>query len=454
MGCLSKLFYIYWRVMINFSKKTVYSWGRIKASECGIVYPRDGNKFSLQEVTEQGSVLPFGLGRSYGDSCLNSEGLLIQTTGLNKFLSFDREVGILSCEAGGSLDEILKVIVPSGWFLPTTPGTKFITLGGAVANDVHGKNHHVAGSFGNNVLSLDLMKSSGEVIRCSPDENTSLFYATIGGLGLTGLIIQVTIQLKKVAASQLEVESIPFQNLEEFFKLSQENDNRFEHTVSWIDCLASGDSMGRGIYMGGNFSSNGEKEVHKASKLFIPIEAPEVLLSPFNIKAFNTFYYSLQKSMARRKEMHYEPFFYPLDKINSWNKLYGKRGFYQYQSVIPHENALDATKEMLNEISSAKQGSFLAVLKTFGDIESVGMLSFCRPGVTLALDFPNTGKSLHKLFAKLDKIVRDAGGSLYPAKDARMTSKDFRISSPRLDEFKAFIDPKFTSDFWNRVQDN
>lgn len=431
--------------------KEFLSWGRIKLAKSKAYSLSGEAAISLGESPP--TCLAYGLGRSYGDSCLNSNGTILETVGQNHFISFDRKSGILCCEAGISLDEILKVIVPSGWFLPTTPGTKFITLGGAVANDIHGKNHHVVGSFGNNVIQLTLLRSDGRTLTSSPTENEDWFQATIGGLGLTGLITTVTIQLKKISSSYIDVNSIPFSNIDEFFEISKQQDKNYEHTVSWIDCLAKGENLGQGIYMGGNYSSNTKNSLnlHSPPKVSIPFEAPKWLLNPLNIKLFNTFYYNLQKMNSGQKNVHYDPFFYPLDKLNNWNKLYGRRGFYQYQSVIPQHNALEATREMLQEISKSKQGSFLAVLKTFGDIPPMGMLSFCRPGVTLALDFPNNGEKIHLLFERLDNIVHDAGGSLYPAKDARMSKEFFHNSHSKLSSFIKYVDPSFSSDFWKRV---
>ncbi len=428
--------------------KQFQSWGRLNAAPSRAISTSDPQRLKDALSEENGKILAYGLGRSYGDSCLNSEGDVIETTGMNKLISFDPDAGLLTAEAGISLDEVLRVIVPRGCFLPTTPGTKFITLGGAVANDVHGKNHHVAGAFGNNVIQFSLLRSDGSLMVCSRENNKEWFHATIGGLGLTGLIIDVTLQLKKISSSHLDVKSIPFRNIDEFFEISQNHDGEFEHSVSWIDCLSKGASLGRGIYMGGNHATNGELSVHTDPKASIPFNAPSLLLSPFNIRLFNAFYYNLQKAKRPKGKVHYDPFFYPLDTLNNWNKLYGKQGFFQYQSVIPHEHALETTRAMLSEISHSKQGSFLAVLKRFGDIPSDGMLSFSRPGITLALDFPNNGMPVKELFNRLDKIVKEASGCLYPAKDSRMT--DFASFYPQILEFEKFIDPKFSSDFWQR----
>lgn len=440
-------------VMGNLYRKEILSWGRV-IREKGLASSGSlKSGFLNSDMFNGQKLLPYGLGRSYGDSCLNSQGVILETKKLDKLLAFDRDNGLFTCEAGASLDDILMVIVPDGWFLPTTPGTKFITIGGAVANDVHGKNHHMAGSIGNNILSLEISRSDGRTIPCSREENKDLFFATLGGLGLTGLITKVTLQLKRINSSFLSVESIPFRNVEEFFQISEENDPHYEHTVSWIDCLAKGKELGRGIYMGGNFSKDQKRRklsLHKPPLLSIPLDAPRVLLNPLNIKIFNSFYYQLQKAKRGKKIMHYAPFFYPLDILNGWNKLYGSKGFYQYQSVIPTHNAKEAIREMLQEVSLAKQGSFLAVIKSFGQIPSEGMLSFCRPGVTLALDFPNKA-GLKKLFERLDDIVRSANGALYPAKDGRMRQEDFEQQYSRLDEFKEFVDPSFSSDFWRRM---
>lgn len=427
------------------------SWGRYPKVEQEILAVRWRDE-TLPDSGDK-SVLPYGLGRSYGDSCLNDGQALVETSGLNRFIAFDKKKGILRCEAGVTLDEILKLIVPSGWFLPTTPGTKFITVGGAIANDIHGKNHHVAGTFGCHVKAFELLRSDGARQRCTARTNTELFKATLGGLGLTGLITWAEFRLKKISNAWIDVESIKFESIAEFLKLSRESDKTWEYTVSWIDCVTQGESMGRGIFMRGNHSPASvlSRKVHVDPKVTAPFNCPGFLLNAFSIKAFNTLYYSKQRSKRSNSRVHYDPFFYPLDVVNDWNRIYGTRGFFQYQFVIPFGGGQEAMELILRKITASKQGSFLAVIKTFGAKKSPGMLSFPQPGITLALDFPNRGESTFKLFKELDSVVDEAGGLLYPAKDARMSAELFQKTYPQWEAFSTFVDPKFSSSFWRRV---
>jgi FAD/FMN-containing dehydrogenase len=430
------------------------------APECWGRYPKATHRvqpifWSTDPLPDSGgqSVLPFGLGRSYGDSCLNDGNVLLMTRPLNHILEFNRESGLLRCEAGVSLDEILKLVVPCGWFLPTTPGTKFVTVGGAIANDIHGKNHHLAGTFGCHVTRFELLRSNGERLLCSPQQNADWFSATIGGLGLTGLITWAEFKLRRVGNAMIDMESIKFRNLDEFFAVSAESDRGFEYTVSWADCVASGGSLGRGIFMRGNHAPAEVKDcrVHRDPGLNVPFNFPELALNHFTIKIFNELYYNRQSGKVRRSRVHYDPFFYPLDAINNWSRIYGCRGFFQYQFVVPFTDKHEAVRLILGRIAASGQGSFLCVLKTFGDVKSPGVLSFPQPGVTLALDFANQGERTLKLLDELDRIVLDAGGRIYPAKDARMSAKAFQSRYPEWIEFSRKIDPKFSSSFWRRV---
>ncbi len=427
------------------------SWGRYpKATQTVLSAPSPSAHIPLPDDAH--SVLPFGLGRSYGDSCLNDGNIVLDTRPLSCFISFDEQSGILRAEAGVSLAEILEIFVPRGWYLPVSPGTKFVTLGGAVANDIHGKNHHRAGTFGNHVLGLGLRRSTGELLTCSPTEHVDLFRATIGGLGLTGLILWVEIRLIRISSSYLHTRNIKFGNLNEFLAISHQTDPLFEYSVAWVDCIADGSSMGRGIFMAGNFAQSEPSRKRRSLQLSVPCDAPNFVLNPLSMKLFNTVYYNLQRSKTVDAHTHYEPFFYPLDSVLHWNRIYGKRGFFQYQLVVPFDNDGAALKEIFTHISRSRRASFLAVLKTFGDIKSPGLLSFPRKGVTLALDFPNDGEPTLKLMEDLDRIVSDAGGALYPAKDARMSRSLFEQSFPLLREFEKWIDPRFSSSFWRRVR--
>jgi len=428
------------------------SWGRLPRVAAAKVLPLASRQQLPDLAGIRLPVLAYGLGRSYGDSCLNEGGVLLATRGLSRFMAFDEDTGVLRCEAGTSLAEILENFLPRGWTLPVTPGTKFVTVGGAIANDVHGKNHHAAGTFGAHVRRLELRRSSGESIVCSPEAHCELFAATIGGLGLTGLVTWAEIGLRRIESSLIDAEYIRMRGLDEFFALTAESDGRYEFTVAWVDCLARGDAVGRGIFMRGNHArGRGTPGSSRKSRLVVPFDAPSGLLNRYTVGAFNTLYYRKQWRRHTRRLVDPESFFYPLDGIRNWNRLYGRRGFFQYQCVVPLESGAPAMREILTRIARSGQASFLAVLKVFGDVPSPGVLSFPRAGVTLALDVPNKGASTLALFESLDQVTAEAGGAVYPAKDARMSPAQFRKSFPRLEEFSRCIDPNFSSSFWRRV---
>jgi FAD/FMN-containing dehydrogenase len=400
--------------------------------------------------------LAYGLGRSYGDSCLLSGGVMIRTRGLNKLIQFDRESGLLRAEAGVTLSEILEVAVPEGWFLPTTPGTRFVTLAGAIANDIHGKNHHGAGAIGCHVRKFCLARSDGSRLECAPAQNERLFASTIGGLGLTGLVLWAELQLVRTPSAWLNVELIPFTGVKEFMSLTEDSAQGWEHTVAWFDAAARGKNFARGIYIRGNFTAEGladkePRKVHPPPRLSVPVTMPNATLNSWSVKAFNALYFHRVPRSGRKLIQHYEPFFYPLDAVDGWSKIYGQRGFFQYQSVTPETAGVEPLEEMARAISASGEASFLAVLKTFGPRASPGLLSFPKAGITLALDFPNRGPSTLRLFDRLDAIVRAAKGRLYPAKDSRMSAEDFRNGYPGLKEFLPQVDPAFCSDFWKRV---
>lgn len=421
----------------------VTSWGRLNRA------PHDVEFVASSAWRPSGVGLAHGMGRSYGDVCLNPGGRLWMTRGMDHFVDFDETSGRLRCEAGVLLRDIQRLVIPRGWILPVTPGTQIVTVGGAIANDVHGKNHHVLGSFGDQVRRIWLARTDGQVIECGPDLMPDWFAATVGGLGLTGVIVQVEIQLRRVAGPWLDTENVPYANLEEFFQLADESEAGWEHTVSWIDCISGGG--GRGIFMRGNHADHPGRPQPKAKTRTMPIVPPVSLVNELSLRPFNLMYFNLQKMKAGRSIAHYEPFFYPLDNLLEWNRMYGPRGFYQYQSVVPRETGADAVAQMLRLISRSGNGSFLAVLKTFGDRQPIGMLSFPRPGVTLALDFPNKGESTLALFRELDAVVTEAGGRIYAAKDARMPREVFEAGYPRLQEFMAYRDPGISSGLSRRL---
>ena len=425
------------------------SWGRWPRIEhSAAIGITDRFKASLPDTPY--SVLPHGNGRSYGDVCLNQGGALLLTRPLDRFIGFDPITGVLECEAGVLLSEIIDLVLPHGWFPPVTPGTALVTVGGAIANDVHGKNHHRAGSFSAHLLSFDLLRSDGLRLTCSATENLPWFRATVGGLGLTGLISRAKLQMRRVPGPWFYGDSQRFSRLSEFFELSTQSDADYEYTVAWIDCVASGAALGRGIFMRGNHAPGSGREP-APSAMSMPLTPPFSLVNGLSLRAFNKLYYHRPQAAQLEAQWHYRPFLYPLDGIRNWNRMYGPQGFFQYQCVVPPANAQASMQEILLRISQSGVGSFLAVLKNFGSAESAGLLSFPRPGTTLALDFPNHGEVTLKLLDSLDEVTAAAGGAVYPAKDARMSAASFQQYFPAWKSFSEFIDPKFSSSFWRRV---
>ena len=426
------------------------SWGRYPAVVHRHVYKPAWNDQipSIIEESPTASLLPYGLGRSYGDSCLNADRSLIDCRRLNRFLGFDESTGILRCESGVTFADIIHLFLPRGWFLPVTPGTQFVTVGGAIANDVHGKNHHCAGTFGAHVQQLGLYRSNEGLLTCGPNQNAGLFHATIGGLGLTGVIAWADIQLRRVNGPWIDAELVPFHSLSAFLDLSNQSDGRFEYTVAWLDCFAGRNP--RGIFFRGNHSAESGKIFRPKRGPELPFALPAWLLNRYTVKAFNTTYYRAHAARKGSSLVGYDAFFYPLDSVRQWNLLYGKQGFLQYQCVLP-QASLAAFEELLDRIARSGLGSFLGVLKQFGDAPPVGMLSFPRPGLTLALDFAMRGQRTFELLRSLDEVVLESGGALYPAKDARMSPALFDSSFPRWQDFVPYIDPKMSSSFWRRV---
>src|SRR2546423_4248766 len=394
----------------------------------------------------QGTLLPFGQGRSYGDCCLNEGGTLLATSRLDRFIEFDPGSGVLRCEAGARLGDILAFAVPRGFFLPVVPGTRFVSVGGAIANDIHGKNHFRAGTFGRHVRQLELLRSTGERKVCSPAANAELFAATVAGLGLTGLITWAELQLEPVRGPFVEAETVPFRGLDEFFALDADSSQRFEHTVAWIDPRPGGV---RGLYFRGDHSARAGEAPPLREPAAVPIDLPDFAVSGPTVAAFNALYYAGGRLRTGRKLIRYAPFFFPLDAVGRWNRVYGRQGLLQFQCVVQDRAAVRA---LLERVASSGLRSSLGVLKTFGDLASPGMLSFPRPGATLALDFPNRGAATFALLDALESIVRDAGGALYPAKDARMSPATFAAAYPRAAELERHVDPAFSSSFWRRVR--
>ena len=426
-------------------------WGRL-ALEHGAAY-RPGSWRTLETVVASApekTLLARGLGRSYGDSALNGGGAVVLTERLGRILGFDEAGRTVTCEGGTSLARLLAFLVPRGFFLPVVPGTRFVTVGGALAADVHGKNHHVDGAIGRHVEELTLLTSSGETLRCSPRENPEAFDATIGGMGLTGFILSARLGLLPVETPLVRVVKRRAKDLDGLLSLLYEEEHLSRYSVAWVDGLARGRSLGRGVLMRGDHVSLAQLPRGKAARgalretagPAVPFDAPPFLLGPVSISAFNALYYAAGRDGTGFSG--FPSFFFPLDALGAWNRLYGRRGFVQYQALLPREAAAEGCRRILEEISRERAASFLAVLKTTG-AEGRGLLSFPRPGVTLALDVPNVGAHLRPLARRLDEIVLKGGGRLYLAKDSLTDAATFAAMYPRLGEFRAAqrrLDPR------------
>ena len=421
-------------------KQIIANWGNYPKTDSEV------KSFSFTEqleelITATDHFIPRGNGRCYGDASLAFK--TISTLQYNRMLHFDKENGIFECQSGLTLDKILEVIVPEGWFLPVTPGTKFITIGGAVGSDVHGKNHHVDGSFSNHVMEMDVMIADGRTLTCSRGENTDLFDATCGGMGLTGMIIRVKFTLKKIETSYIKQKQIKAKNLEELIGLFEKYKD-FTYSMAWIDCLTKGERFGRGILIIGEHAKRNElnKAQHKKPlvysgkpKISFPFNLPSWMLNTLTVKIFNFLYYGKNLKKQINNVVAYEPFFYPLDAILNWNRGYGKKGFVQYQFVLPLASK-QGLIDILKRISEEGLGSFLAVLKVFGRQES--LISFPEEGYTLALDFP-VRQGLFTFLDELDGIVLRYGGRIYLSKDARMKPEVLEKGYPNLEKFRSIL---------------
>jgi FAD/FMN-containing dehydrogenase len=427
------------------------SWGRYPVYDADLRSIHWQDEFPRIIDGVHHGALPVGMGRSYGDVCLLKDGTLVRTTGMNRLLGFDAATGVLTAEAGITLAQILDFAVPRGFFLPVSPGTKYVTLGGAIANDIHGKNHHIAGTFGCHVPQFELVRSDGTRLRCSPTENPDMYSATIGGLGLTGMITWAQLRLKPIVSRKIDYQGIQFHGIDEFLDLTAQSQN-IEYTVSWIDVTSTGKNFARGIFMQGDHSQiPNELKPSPHPKLVFPIELPGWVLNGASVGAFNSLFFNKQMKQRVSALQDYEPFFYPLDAVLKWNKMYGKRGLLQFQYAIPWEHAREGTIAILHEVAKSGLASFLAVLKAFGDVPSPGMMSFPKPGITLALDFPIKPEKSFALFDRLAEMTYEFGGRLYPAKDARMTAQQFQTFYPQWQRFARYKDPALTSSFWERV---
>lgn len=426
-------------------------FGRTFAAPGAALDAGDAVRALLERKVEPGGILAIGNMRSYGDTCMNTSGAVADMRQMNRMINFDAGSCLLTAEAGVLLSDIIAEVLPHGYFPAVVPGTQFVTLGGAIANDVHGKNHHRRGTFGRHVVSFELLRSDGEVTACDASTNADLFAATIGGMGLTGIILRATIRLMRVGSADIDETVTPFASLDDYFDMAEAADAENEYAVAWVDQLAVGRNAGRGVLLTGNHAEAGAVASTAATAAFgVPVQPPVNLLNRPFLKAFN-FAYRTAKSIRRRKRSNYGAFFFPLDGVNDWNRLYGPRGLHQHQSVIPDDAARRAIPAMFAAAHLARQGSFLTVLKRFGDLASPGLMSFPRAGYTLTLDFPNHGRETLALLSELDRIAVDAGGRVNPYKDARMSAGTFAMSFPNWRSLEAQRDPAFMSDFWRRT---
>lgn len=408
----------------------LFGWGRYPRVQADVGFPQTVPDFSAAVMLGH-PLIARGLGRSYGDSSLANH--VLETRFYSRFQAFDEDSGLLTCDAGVSLAEILETFVPKGWFLPVTPGTRFVTVGGAIASDVHGKNHHVDGTFGQHVIEIRMVLGNGDELVVSPTQNADLFYATCGGMGLTGIITRATIVLKPIKSSQISETTIKAPDLEGVFNAFEENQEA-TYSVAWIDCMAKGKELGRSLLMLGEHAERGSLVAPEAKVLSVPFDMPAPLIKRATIQAFNTLYYNRIRQTQNTRTVHYEPFFYPLDKIANWNRLYGKPGFIQYQFVLPKEAGISGLSKILERIAASGRGSFLAVLKAFGKANN-NLLSFPTEGYTLALDF-KAEPAVFELLNELDKLVLNFGGRLYLTKDARMSEVTFKASYPNWQQFE------------------
>lgn len=424
-------------------KKKLANWGNYPVLESEeFVFSREQEAQEFLNKTRGAGVIPRGNGRCYGDASLAETTLT--TLKYDRIISFDRDHGILECESGITLDAILEFIVPLGWYLPVSPGTKYITLGGAVGSNIHGKNHHIDGTFCNHVLDLDILIASGEVYSCSAERNPDLFEATCGGMGLTGLILRVRFLLKKIETSFIKQKQVKASNLSEILELFEQY-KHFPYSMAWIDCLKKGSHYGRSIMMMGENArmedlNPGQRtlalKVHSRNHLNFRMNIPSFALNYYTIKTFNFLYYHKNLGREINNIVHYDPFFYPLDSILNWNRAYGKKGVIQYQFVLPKQSSEKGLVDILHRINKKGLGSFLAVLKLFGPQKS--LISFPMEGYTLALDFP-VRDNLLPFLDELDRVVLDYGGRLYLTKDARMKPEVFWSGYPNAPRFQEII---------------
>lgn len=410
--------------------KKISGWGNYPQQDTQLITPSTITSLNAA-VKVKGSQIVRGMGRSYGDSANSHR--VIQTSYYDHFLEFNESTGLLTAEAGITLREILKVIIPKGWFLPVTPGTSYISLGGAIASDVHGKNHHSAGTFGQHVKSIRMMLGTGEIVTASEILNKDLFHATCGGMGLTGVILSTTIQLIPIRSSLINQKTIKVNCIEAACE-AFENNSSATYSVAWIDCLSKGKNLGRSVLMLGEHAEEGELNMDLKEPVSVPFNTPSILLNRITVKALNGAYWFKAKNNLHRT-VTLMPYFYPLDAIGSWNKFYGKAGFLQFQCVIPKVDGMVNMRRLLTEIVESGEGSFLAVLKEFGKAND-NLLSFPTEGYTLALDFKLTSSAIETL-RRLEDLVVGMAGRIYLTKDAVMQESTFKATYSNWEVFES-----------------
>jgi FAD/FMN-containing dehydrogenase len=443
-------------------RATLAGWGRYPLAASDVFRPEKLDELRAVVSSDSTSIIARGAGRAYGDAALNADNRVVNLERLNRMLAFDADTCILRCEAGVTLAEIIDVFLPRGFFPPVTPGTRFVTLGGSVAADVHGKNHHRESSLATHVLSLDVMLASGEVLHCSREEHAGVFWASAGGMGLTGVILELEIRLRRVESAYLRGEFIRAANLDAAIEEFERTDREYGNSVAWIDCASSGRSLGRSVLTVGDFAARDSLDARRRQQPYriglrpraiIPFNLPRFALNSFSVRLFNEAWWMLHRNRGAPHLFDYDSFFYPLDSIRHWNRMYGRRGFVQYQCVWPEAESRAGLVEVVEAIARSRRGSFLTVLKKFGAQE--GMLSFPMPGYTLALDF-TVADGLFEFLDTLDQMVLKRGGRVYLAKDARLRPEVFRAMYPsfaKWREVKAALDPewRFSSSLSRRL---
>ncbi|MFZ1062157.1 MAG: FAD-binding oxidoreductase [Acidimicrobiales bacterium] len=439
------------------TRTTLYGWGRTTPSVANLAEPLD-EETVVEQLATGAPLIARGLGRSYGDAAQLSGGLVLSNLALDDLGTID-EHGVVRVGAGVSIDRILQTSIPQGWFVAVTPGTRQVTVGGAIAADVHGKNHHRDGAFAQHVRELRLVTPSG-VVDVSPTSDAPLFWATAGGMGLTGVVTAATIQMTRLETDQVLVDTERFDDLDGVMAAMRARDHLYQYSVAWVDCMTRGAHMGRAILTRGNHATASDLDritlkAPKSARLGVPFDAPSGLLNPLSVRVFNEFWYRSAPRNQQNEAQEIATFFHPLDGVRDWNRLYGKRGFVQYQFCVP-EDAAETIVEAVKRLSSSGVASFLAVLKRFGPADP-GPLSFPMPGWTLALDLPVGPRALAQVLDDLDELVLGAGGRVYFAKDARLAPEKVRAMYPRVGEFlevKNRVDPRhqMSSDLARRLQ--